>query len=521
MTEHLDRRHFLAAATGLVATACASTKPKGTDATTATTDVATTTPSATTATTAATTTSAPSTTAVASKEFTIVRQNANAYLTGNYAPVTLEVTGPNLTVKGRLPKALNGMFVRNGPNPTDAGTGNYSWFGGDGMLHAITLRDGTASYWNKWVRTKSVAKFLGEPTLAATTIENFATPDTSNTNVVGIAGSLLTTTESALPYQVSYDGRTLGKIDAGGQLTYGLSAHTKFDPVANELHSISYRAVGAPFVGWTKMRPDLSGAVTVPIDVPDPIMIHTATLTPRSVVVYDLPVVFDAKVLTDGWPVPYAWKADHASRVGVIDRSTGTTTWIAIDPTFVFHDVSSHDTPTGLSVDLITYDKVFTSDLTGPFGNTIRVERWDIDTMAGQVRRTVLDDRPQEFPRVAPSTFGKAARYMYSVGLRSGDQSQSPGFGGVILKRDEAAKTTTEYALPRHIATNEAVFVPDPERASAEDGGWLMAFLYDATTDSSSFVVLDAQDLVAGPIATIELPQRVPHGFHGNWVPLP
>jgi hypothetical protein len=48
MTEHLDRRYFLAAATGLVATACASTKPKGTDATTATTGVATTTPSATT-----------------------------------------------------------------------------------------------------------------------------------------------------------------------------------------------------------------------------------------------------------------------------------------------------------------------------------------------------------------------------------------------------------------------------------------------------------------------------------------
>jgi carotenoid cleavage dioxygenase-like enzyme len=110
---------------------------------------------------------------------------------------------------------------------------------------------------------------------------------------------------------------------------------------------------------------------------------------------------------------------------------------------------------------------------------------------------------------------------MYSVGLRSGDQSRSPGFGGAILKRDETAKTTTEFALPRHIATNEAVFVPDPERASTEDGGWLMAFLYDATTDSSSFVILDAQDVAAGPIATIELPQRVPHGFHGNWVPLP
>jgi carotenoid cleavage dioxygenase len=55
--------------------------------------------------------------------------------------------------------------------------------------------------------------------------------------------------------------------------------------------------------------------------------------------------------------------------------------------------------------------------------------------------------------------------------------------------------------------------------AAAEDDGWLMSYVYDATTDRSDVVVLHAQDLAAGPVATVHLPQRVPFGFHGNWVP--
>jgi carotenoid cleavage dioxygenase-like enzyme len=31
--------------------------------------------------------------------------------------------------------------------------------------------------------------------------------------------------------------------------------------------------------------------------------------------------------------------------------------------------------------------------------------------------------------------------------------------------------------------------------------------------------VLDAEDLGRGEVARITLPQRVPFGFHGNWVP--
>jgi carotenoid cleavage dioxygenase-like enzyme len=61
----------------------------------------------------------------------------------------------------------------------------------------------------------------------------------------------------------------------------------------------------------------------------------------------------------------------------------------------------------------------------------------------------------------------------------------------------------------------EAAFVPS---SSAEDAGWLMSYVYDAARDRSDFVALDANDIAAGPVATVALPVRVPLGFHGNWI---
>jgi len=46
----------------------------------------------------------------------------------------------------------------------------------------------------------------------------------------------------------------------------------------------------------------------------------------------------------------------------------------------------------------------------------------------------------------------------------------------------------------------------------------VLSFLYDEATDSSKLVILDAHDFAKKPVAEIALPQRVPFGFHGNWV---
>ena len=66
----------------------------------------------------------------------------------------------------------------------------------------------------------------------------------------------------------------------------------------------------------------------------------------------------------------------------------------------------------------------------------------------------------------------------------------------------------------------EPVFVPASSSA-AEDEGWLLTYVYDAARDGSDLVILDAADFTGKPTATISLPQRVPFGFHGSWIPDP
>ena len=39
------------------------------------------------------------------------------HLRGNFAPVFEEVTAEDLPCEGEIPRELDGLFVRNGPNP--------------------------------------------------------------------------------------------------------------------------------------------------------------------------------------------------------------------------------------------------------------------------------------------------------------------------------------------------------------------------------------------------------------------
>ena len=92
--------------------------------------------------------------------------------------------------------------------------------------------------------------------------------------------------------------------------------------------------------------------------------------------------------------------------------------------------------------------------------------------------------------------------------------------GGPTLKYDVERGTVELHHYGPDTATLEPVFVPRTADA-AEDDGWVLSYVYDGTTGRSDVVILHAQDFTGDPVATIHLPDRVPFGFHGNWVPDP
>ncbi|WP_375407006.1 carotenoid oxygenase family protein [uncultured Amnibacterium sp.] len=476
---------------------------------------------------------------------------------GAYDPVQTETTETRLRVTGAIPEWLDGRYVRNGPNPIGAvDPATFHYFMGDGMVHGVRLRGGRAEWYrNRWVRSRDAAKALGEPMPSSSGVSVAA-----NTTVIGHAGATLALVEAGgTCYALTDELETIGSWTFQGTLPGGYTAHPKLDQATGELHAISYRFDHPGFVHYSVF--DVRGRARRVVDVPvsgSP-LVHDMGLTQRHVVVLDLPIEFDlpramravgvpermiepgarvaakligrvpasgrladlaASRLRNG-DMPYSWSPDHPSRLGVLPRGAAgaAVRWFEIPQCFAFHVLGAYDEvdadgrPVAVVVDGVRYDEVFADNDRGPEGSSTRLTRWRLDLGTGRAIETTVDDRQQEFPRIDERLIGRPYRYGYASGLAP------DGTGTVddrILKHDLVAGSTESHSLGAGTEVGELVFVPRSPDA-AEDDGVLMGFVHDGVTGADRLELLDAASLES--VAQVHLPVRVPHGFHGNWLP--
>ncbi|MGC7094662.1 carotenoid oxygenase family protein [Amycolatopsis lurida] len=443
------------------------------------------------------------------------------FLEGAFAPVREEVTAFDCKSTGHIPRELNGRYLRTGPNVLGLEDPRaHHWMLGEGMVHGVRLRDGRAEWYrNRWVRSSSVAAKLGEPYPWPVPADDFA----PNTHVISHHGRILALQESGPPpYELDGELNTLGPYDFGGSLDGAYTAHTKFDARADELHAITY------YPTWDHVRHlvvDRGGRVTRTHRIPvagNPMM-HDFALTERHVVVFDVPVTFDPQ---PGKVVPYKWNHDHPARVGVMKRSGGPVRWFGVDPVFYSHTLNAYEHGSSVVVDLTTMPAPF--EVSGKLGyggpsasGPPVLERWTIDLARGAVRRRVLDDRPQEFPRVNESLVSRRHRYGYTAS--PGDlldvylDKPANTFGNALIKHDLRGGRSEVHRFGPGAAASEAVFVPSAG-SRAEDDGYALAYVNNPDRGASDLVILAAQDFTAEPLARIHLPKPVPLGFHGSWV---
>ena len=444
----------------------------------------------------------------------------NPFLEGIHTPVRRELSLNDLEVTGAIPAELNGLYVRNGPNPLQkVNPATHHWFVGDAMLHGVRLQGGKALWYrNRWVRSNAVSDALGEPRAPG---ERNPRTDTANTNIVGHAGKLWAIVEAGgHPVEITADLDTREHSTFGGTLGEAYSAHPHLDPETGEMHAICYSASN-PTTIWHVVL-DTEGKVrrNEPISVQNGPMIHDCMITPNYVIVMDLPVTFSMSALIGGASFPYQWNPKHKARIGLLPREGrgDEIVWCDIDPCYIFHPANAYETEDGkVIMDACVYENMFAAGMTGPDTQTSRFESLTIDPSAYSVTREVIDEAPQEFPRYDERRTGKGYRYAYSLALPA-QHDASFVSDTRIFRHDLAMKTrqVRDFGPGRH--PGEFVFVAKHERAAEEDG-WLIGYVTDANTGTSELVILDAADFAGPAVAVIHIPAPIPPGFHGNFVP--
>lgn len=453
--------------------------------------------------------------------------DATFYLDGNYGPVSEEVTAFDLEVIGDLPVELNGRYVRNGPNPVDVDAidvTSHHWFLGSGMVHGIRLTEGRAEWYrNRYVGSAALSEAWGIPDISGPNWNGLT--GGPNTSVAGFAGTTWAVAEAgACPVELDYELETVCRNDFFGTLPGAFTAHPKYDPQTGELHAFVYAwAQWLDHIQYVVVGPDGRVRHTLDIPLPGMSMLHDMSLTRNWAVIYDQPVTVDVETaLAQRWP--FLWNPDYGNRIGLLPRTGpggfGATAddivWIDVPLGYVYHPMNAFEREDGTVVlDICRYDKMFDLDVFGAFREgTARLERWELDPARRTCSTNLIDEGPNEFPVHRGSVGLQEYRYGYCV-----SPATDLTTGWPTLKHDLVTGERRVFDHGPHRAGGEPAFIARSGGDGAEDDGWLALFVHDLDSGGAEFVVLDAQEFDRrGYVARVPLPQRVPFGFHGNWI---
>jgi all-trans-8'-apo-beta-carotenal 15,15'-oxygenase len=146
-----------------------------------------------------------------------------------------------------------------------------------------------------------------------------------------------------------------------------------------------------------------------------------------------------------------------------------------------------------------------------------RVRRYVINLTARTLREeTIAADDGYEMPFVNPHL--SCHRHRYGYFARHG---QADWLWSSVARVDTQTGMVTNYDFGSGRYCSEPVFVPQPgvayEVGAAAEPGWLLTLVYHADTQRSALAILEADQVVAGPVAWVHLTHHVPLSFHGYW----
>lgn len=484
-------------------------------------------------------------------------------LRGPFQPMRFEATVEECIVThGEIPKDLAGGFYRVGPTwkrPTKQGTN--ALLSMDGMVQALVLEDGEATYRNRWVRTpKYLLEAERKQGMFEWTDAGFhdwrdnaygdvirdrgnqgVSRGVANINIFPFAGEMLASSEQGGP-PIAIDPITLetrGIVPWSPKLSHGLhtpaaygdatfTAHPKWDAETGMLYGYAY-SDEAPYVTMHYVHPNGEVESRELWDAPYNTVAHDVWLTPDWVVMPFQPFLVDKKRIDKGLNI-WQWNPELPIILALIPRDDlqGDIRWIKTDlpPQYVMHTMSANVEDGKLVLDGPIFNRPpfpFEQDFAA--GDDVALffsiakstlGRWTIDLATGKATSEQLSDRPSELPKVDERFYGKGYEWGFQVGgvvKRSGMKMNSL----VITNMKTMAEQAWTIRTDEPAAVLEATFAPR-HKDSPEGDGYVIVPVSWWADKRGEYQIFDTQDITQGPIARIELPFMMGWTPHGHWM---
>ena len=465
------------------------------------------------------------------------------YRTGPWRPQHTEYDASNLEVVGELPTDLNGVYLRNTENPLHDSIGRYHPFDGDGMVHMVNFRDGTAEYRNRFVRTEGfeAEREAGGP-LWAGIMERpekslrdgwgarTRLKDASSTDIVVHAGVAVSTHyQCGDAYRLNPTTlEPMGREDWNGAFPtdIGISAHPKVDEATNEMMFFNY-SKNAPYMHYGVVNSQRELTNYIPVELPGPRLPHDMAFTENYAILNDCPTFWDPEALERNVHAVRFYR-ELPTRFAIVPRlgTAADIRWFEADPTFVLHFINAYEEGDEIVLDgfFQLHPEPERRPEDGPFEIMFRFidnhrmqpkpYRWRFNLRTGRTTEGFIDDRLLEFGTINNRFGGRKHTYTYGA-------TAKPGwflFTGLVKLNVDTGETQ-RFECPDGVYLSEAPMAPRSGSLpdAAEDDGYLTTFISDMRTDTSECWVFDAKDITPGPIARVKLPERICFGTHACW----
>eukprot|EP01018_Ginkgo_biloba_P002555 Gb_33721 [translate_table: standard] len=459
------------------------------------------------------------------------RTNPQVHLSGNFFPLANE-SPPQICpeIKGQIPECLNGVYIRNGPNPRHLPSGGYHYFDGDGMLHAVTIRDGSAMHCCRYTKTN---RFLPENEAGRPL---FAKPLGDLTGLIGMARLSLTFLRHMLGLIDLTKG--IGVANAGVEFFCGrqlaMSEDDKpyalrINPVTGEMFSFSYDGIKSPYLKYFRVSADGKKGEDIPINLPEPTLMHDFAITERFVVFVDHQIMFRlSEMLKGGFPA--FCDEEKVPRVGIMplyDNNDSRIKWFEMPGCTCFHFLNAWDEEDEVSLigsSLAPLECVFEN----PEHLENKLYEFCFNLKTGRCRREQICSANLDMGQINKKFTGRKNKYVYMS-----TSGPWPRFSGIAKVDVSAPRLAPMKSVPgintldpcivgwrnygESCYGSEPFFVPRNENGpnSEEDDGYLLSFVHNESTEISELLVMDARSPSLEPVCSIRMPCRVPYGFHG------